>query len=195
MDDNNPSRKLIALCPNCSGDKNSLTDTPKKNVAPENSQKEMVCMTCAAHFTIGERKIKVEGVNSDEVKDVATHLMKQADEFEQSEKELKQKIILRKELTNDKIKLLFVVGGFWIGAFLGLGYFLLQVSTKNIDWYKYIGVLFALPIFFTLVGAFILKMTSSLKEESFLQIIRLTLNLNFKGLKFLSNSKNNNTSP
>ena len=183
------------MCPQCGGHtaefENYLKDITKKKLDPENSPKEIMCMTCAAHFTIGERKFKVEGVNSNEVKDVASQLLKQADEFKQSEKDFQQKLKLRKELTNDKIKQLFVVGGFWIGAFLGLGYFLLPVSTKSIDWYKYLGVLFALPIFFTLVGAFILKMTSSLKEESFLQIIRLTLNLNFKGLKFLSSSKNN----
>lgn len=189
------SKKLIFICPQCGGDnieiENYLKGISGKNLV-QDSQKDFVCTTCAAHFTIGKRNIKIEGINSNEVRDVAVHLMKQLDEFEQSEKELQQKIKLQKELTNDKIKQLLIVGGFWIGTFLGLGYFLLQVSKNSIEWYKYIGILLVLPTFFTLVGAFILKMTSSLKEENFLKIIRLTLKLNFKGLKFLNDSKSNN---
>ena len=61
-----------------------------------------------------------------------------------------------------------------------------EISTKNIQWYKFILTLFIIPLFFTLLGAFILRTTSTLKEVPFIKLVEMTLKLNFKGLKSLT---------
>ncbi|MCW3110832.1 MAG: hypothetical protein JWQ09_5338 [Segetibacter sp.] len=199
MGNKEESKKIIILCPSCGGlveryfqylqDLNINTaDSLNEKKETDHLNEKSACMVCGVYITAGSYQIKVEGVSSDQVKDVAAHLYKQAMEADK-EKESVLKIMLRKELTKDKLKQLFVVGSFWIGAFSAVGYFLLEVAQENIDWYRFIGILFALPIFFTLLGAFILKMTSSLKEESFLKLILVTLNLNFKGLKSFTEAR------
>jgi hypothetical protein len=92
------------------------------------------------------------------------------------------------ELENDSLKRILISGGFWFGIFIGLGYFLFQIALSDISWYRFLAVMFFLPLFFIIVGAFALKTTNSLKEENFIRLMELTLKMNFKGLKALSDN-------
>jgi len=91
------------------------------------------------------------------------------------------------EIEKNKVKQLVVIGGFWFGIFSGLGLFLLQVATSDITWYRFIIFMFCLPLLFIVIGAFILRTTDGFKEENFLKLIELTLKINLKGLKALTN--------
>ena len=151
------------------------------------------CPECGMSLRMGDTELKVEGKHSQEVKDVASHLLKQIHDAKMKEAEKLQIRELKRELSNDKIKHLFLAGGFWMGIIIGLGYFVLQVSNSQIAWYRFIIVLFVIPIFFTVVGAFILKTTSALKEENFMKLIALSLKINLTGLKTLGRSKGSQT--
>ncbi len=106
--------------------------------------------------------------------------------MQQTDNDLYKRQKAKMELENDNLKRIIVSGGFWFGIFIGLGYFLLQVATSDISWFRFITVMFCLPLFFTVIGAFALKTTNSLKEENFMRLMELTLKMNFMGLKVLS---------
>ena len=91
------------------------------------------------------------------------------------------------EIEKSKLKQLVLTGGFWFGIFIGLGYFLLQVATSDISWYRFTIFMFCLPLLFVVIGAFILRTTDGLKEENFVKLMELTLKINLKGLKALTN--------
>ena len=95
------------------------------------------------------------------------------------------------ELENNKNKILIIRGIFWFGFFILL-YFILSdlASNKGIDLVRFLGVLFGLPIIFTIIGAFILRSTDSLSQVNFIQLIKLTLNINLKGISALNPKKN-----
>ncbi len=92
------------------------------------------------------------------------------------------------ELENDSLKRIIISGGFWFGIFIGLGYFLIHLAASDISWYRFLAVIFFLPLFFIIVGAFALKTTNSLKEENFIKLMELTLKMSFKGLNALSDN-------
>ncbi len=68
----------------------------------------------------------------------------------------------------------------------GLGYFLLQLASSDISWYRFLAAMFFLPLFLIIIGVFALKTTNSLKEENFIKLLELTLKMNFKGFITLS---------
>ena len=106
--------------------------------------------------------------------------------MQQTDNDLYKRQKAKIELENDSLKRIIISGGFWFGIFIGLGYFLLQLASSDISWYRFLAVIFFLPLFFIIVGAFTLKTTNSLKEENFIRLMELTLKMSFKGLKALS---------
>jgi hypothetical protein len=106
--------------------------------------------------------------------------------MQQTDNDLYKRQKVKIELENDGLKRIIISGGFWFGIFIGLGYFLLQLASSDISWYRFLSVMFFLPLFFIIVGAFALKTTNSLKEENFIRLMELTLKMSFKGLKALS---------
>lgn len=85
--------------------------------------------------------------------------------------------------------LLIVTGGFWIGLLLGISHILMFLATTHIDWYRFITIMAGIPLMFTLLGAFLLKTTSNLHEKSFMELVRLTLIMNFSVFKRLKQLK------
>ena len=108
--------------------------------------------------------------------------------MQQTDNDLYKRQKAKIELENDSLKRILISGGFWFGIFIGLGYFLFQLALSDISWYRFLAVMFFLPLFFIIVGAFALKTTNSLKEENFMRLMELTLKMNFKGLKALSDN-------
>lgn len=106
--------------------------------------------------------------------------------MQQTDNDLYKRQKAKIELENDSLKRIVISGGFWFGIFIGLGYFLLQLASSDISWYRFLAVIFFLPLFFIIVGAFALKTTNSLKEENFIKLMELTLKMSFKGLNALS---------
>lgn len=106
--------------------------------------------------------------------------------MQQTDNDLYKRQKAKIELENDSLKRIIISGGFWFGIFIGLGYFLLQVASSDISWYRFLAVMFFLPLFFIIIGAFALKTTNSLKEENFIKLMELTLKMSFKGLNALS---------
>ncbi|MES2107937.1 MAG: hypothetical protein V4577_04285 [Bacteroidota bacterium] len=157
----------------------------------EYAKKPMNCPYCGAHIKIGDAVIHVSGDKSDEVKNVSSHLVKQVNDAQLELHKLNEQKLLQKELANNSIKLLLVSGGFWVGSFFAVFYMVFSLATSQVNWYRFIGALFGLPILFTILGAFILRTTAHISEKNFVQLIKLTLNLNFKGLKFLSKPNEN----
>lgn len=92
------------------------------------------------------------------------------------------------ELEKDKPKQFILTFGFLFSAFIGLGYFLLQIASSELSWYKFIALMLCLPLFFIIIGAFALRTTDSLKEENFMKLMELALKTNLRGLKGLVES-------
>jgi uncharacterized protein YqhQ len=90
------------------------------------------------------------------------------------------------ELEKDNTKRFLLMGGFWTLLLFCIVYLLLQIATINISWFRFISVMFGLPIVATVFGAFILRTTNSLKEENFIKLMTLALKINFQGLRILS---------
>jgi len=61
-----------------------------------------------------------------------------------------------------------------------------QIALSEILWYRFLALLISLPVIFTVVGAFALRATDSLKEENFLKLMELAFKMNLKGLKALN---------
>lgn len=93
------------------------------------------------------------------------------------------------EIEQSKIKNFLLVGGFYVALAFGVFYILFQFAISEISWYKFVGILFGFPLFFTVIGAFILRTTDSLKEENFIKLITLALKINLSGLKVLTRKK------
>ncbi len=90
------------------------------------------------------------------------------------------------EIEKDKTKRFILNFGLLISIFLILSYALFQIAKSEIPGYRFLLLIFALPIIFIVIGAFALRSTESLKEENFLKLIKLALKINIKGLKTLS---------
>lgn len=93
------------------------------------------------------------------------------------------------EIENNGIKKFFLMGSFWIGLLFIVYYMVTQLAESNIVWYRFVLVLFAIPVLFTVVGAFALRSTNSLKEENFIKLMNLALKINLQGLKILSSNR------
>lgn len=107
--------------------------------------------------------------------------------MQQTDNELYKRESAKLELEKDSNKRFLLIGGFWILLLICVVYLLLQVATSNISWFRFISVMFGIPVVATVFGAFILRTTDSLKEENFLKLMTLVLKINFQGLKVLSN--------
>lgn len=95
------------------------------------------------------------------------------------------------ELENNQTKLFLIRGLFWLGM-AGVLFFMLRdlASNDKIDLIRFFGVLFGFPIIFIIVGAFILRSTNALSQVNFIKLLRLTLNINLKGISALNPNKN-----
>ena len=171
------------FCRSCNA--TGMIDSNKASSLVTADQK-MSCPVCNAHIEVGDTVIRVSGDFYNEVKEVSSHLYEQVNLAKMRKEELNNKNLLRKELTNNTLKLLIIGGGFWLGVFVAVFYMILSIATASIDLYRFIGSLFVLPVIFTLLGVFVLRTTSQISEKNFVELVKLTLNLNFKGIKFLS---------
>ena len=90
------------------------------------------------------------------------------------------------EIEKDKPKRFILTFGFLISLFLILTYALFQIAKSEIPGYRFLILIFALPLIFTVIGAFALRSTESLKEENFLKLMKLAFKINIKGLKIFS---------
>lgn len=90
------------------------------------------------------------------------------------------------EIEKDKPKRFILTFGLLISIFLILTYALFQIAKSEIPGYRFLILIFALPIIFTVIGAFALRSTESLKEENFLKLMKLAFKINIKGLKTFS---------
>lgn len=106
--------------------------------------------------------------------------------MQQTDNEFYKKESAKLELEKDNTKRFLLIGMFWIVLMFCVLYVLMQIATSNISWYRFLGVTFGLPIVATIIGAFILRTTDSLKEENFIKLMTLALKINFQGLKALS---------
>lgn len=93
------------------------------------------------------------------------------------------------EIEKDKPKRFILTFGLLFSLFIGLGYFLLQIASAEISWFRFIALLLCLPLFFIVIGAFALRTTESLKEENFMKLMELALMTNLKGLRGLADKK------
>lgn len=87
------------------------------------------------------------------------------------------------EIEKDKPKRFILTFGFLLSFFLIITYTFFQISISEISWYRFIILIFALPL---VIGAFALRSTESLKEENFLKLMKLAFKINIKGLKIFS---------
>lgn len=93
------------------------------------------------------------------------------------------------ELEKDKTKRFILTFGYLISLFLILTYVFFQIAISQILWYRFLVLIFALPLLFTIIGAFALRSTESLKEENFLKLMKLAFKINIKGLKIFSSKE------
>lgn len=110
--------------------------------------------------------------------------------MKQNDIELFKKQNAKFELEQSKVKLLLLTFSFYLSGFLALGYFLWQIALSEISWFRFGLIVIALPVFFTIVGAFALKTTNNLKEENFMSLIKLAFQMNLKGLNALNEGLN-----
>ncbi|HRE76952.1 MAG TPA: hypothetical protein PLL09_03915 [Flavobacterium sp.] len=90
------------------------------------------------------------------------------------------------EIEKDKPKRIILTFGFLLCFFLIIAHTIFQIAVSEINWFRFIILIFALPLFFTVIGAFALRSTESLKEENFLKLMKLAFKINVKGLKIFS---------
>jgi len=95
------------------------------------------------------------------------------------------------ELENNKNKILAIRSIFWLGV-LTIIFFMLRdiASNEKINLIRFFAVLLGLPVIFTIVGAFILRSTDALSQVNFIELLKLTLNINIKGISALNPKKN-----
>ncbi len=93
------------------------------------------------------------------------------------------------EIEKDKTKRFLLVGLFWVIVMFCVTYILISIATSNISWYRFIAIMFGFPLVITIIGAFILRTTDSLKEENFIKLMTLALKINLQGLRTLSSKK------
>lgn len=115
------------------------------------------------------------------------YLMKRLTEEWKADKTVRRRARIGTELKNNKVKRLIITGSFWMCILSMIFYLLFRLIASNINWGRLIAVLAVLPVLFTLLGTFILKSMDSLREESFIKLVKLTLQLNLKVLKELLN--------
>ena len=90
------------------------------------------------------------------------------------------------EIEKNKPKQILLTFSFYFSFFLILLYALFQIAISEIVWYRFLVLIIALPVFFTVIGAFALRTTDSLKEENFIELIKLAFKTNISGLKILT---------
>lgn len=112
--------------------------------------------------------------------------------MQQTDNETYKRQSAKLELEKDNTKNFLLKGLFWIVLLFCVLYVLMQIATSNISWYRFLAVMFGLPMVVTIIGAFILRTTDALKEENFLKLMTLALKINFQGLKVLAGKKDDN---
>lgn len=96
------------------------------------------------------------------------------------------------ELENNGLKKFLLIGSFWIGLMFAVFYIVMHIAESNILWYRFLAVIFFLPLLVTVIGGFILRSTDGLKEENFIKLMTLALKINLQGLKVLSSKSEAN---
>jgi cytidylate kinase len=91
------------------------------------------------------------------------------------------------EIEKNKPKQILLTFGLYFSFFLILLYALFQIAISEIHWFRFLALILALPVFFTVIGAFALRSTDSLKEENFIELMKLAFQTNISGLKILTN--------
>jgi hypothetical protein len=96
-----------------------------------------------------------------------------------------KKLKAKSDIENNSLKKLYFTGLFWLVLFGVIVFVVFSIFDSSIPiLYKPLAVFF-IVILFSVVGAFILRTTKELSEEGFLQLMKLSLKIGFKGLKTL----------
>jgi hypothetical protein len=147
------------------------------------------CKLCEVEVSLINYYVKIKGVQDESIQTWTNDLVKQLIEDKRADRKIRMQANLSMELKASKTKRFLLFGSFWIGTFFGLFYLLIYSASSNINWGILIAVFSFLPIFFIILGAFILKSMDSLKEENFMKLVRLTLGLHFKVIRSLIKRK------
>lgn len=160
-------RIVSLICPGCAHSFSAVVRTSEHSITDQ-AATPVVCPLCSAThiYELGELKmvLTVEGSSADEVKDVATELMK-----EMGEKEMP------KTIRNP-----WISGSFYLATILVIGTLFLVVS-KMVHPLAFPVILVSTLLGVSLVGAFQLKQDKSLSQRNFLYLMALT----FRQLPFI----------
>jgi cation transport ATPase len=181
----------------CTKCKNSYEICPKKSaeIHPEKllhlqQGPHKDCIPCEVKISLVDYYVWVRGGQPKDVKCIANEMIQQLMEAKRAEHEQKLQTTIANESKNDRLKRLLITGGFWLGLLAAIFYMLINLAISNIHWARFTAVLLVLPILFTLPGAFILRSADRLKEKSFMELVKLSLKLNFKSIMSLQKKKN-----
>jgi hypothetical protein len=93
------------------------------------------------------------------------------------------------EIESDYLKKFYFTGIFWLIALGVVVFIVYSIFDSSIPvLYKPLAV-FLIIVLFSIVGAFILRTNEDLSEEGFLELMKLSLKIGFKGLKTLDNKE------
>ena len=91
----------------------------------------------------------------------------------------------KSEIESNSFKNLYFTGIFWLIVLLIIGFTVFSIFDSSIPiLYKPLAV-FLIIVLFTVIGAFILKSTQKLSEAGFLELMKLSLKVGFKGINSL----------
>ncbi|UPK67996.1 hypothetical protein [Chitinophaga filiformis] len=96
---------------------------------------------------------------------------------------------LTAEMKQHPVKETFISRLFWPGSLGGLIYALKDLGESGMSWFRFTGILMAIPTLFVLLGVFVLYSSDSMKGESLYKLIKLSLRINLSGIKSLLNNK------
>lgn len=163
---------------------NSIT-MPSEAISGDNQP----CQPCRVEINLVDFSCTIDAASADDACRISTIVLPHITEARNNNY---KKQTLTKMKTNKKVQdtiLLIATGGFWVGLLLGIFHILISVAVSNIDWPRFLTVMTIFPIMFTLVGAFLLRSTGQMGEKGFMQLIKVTLVLNFSIFKVLKHLK------
>jgi hypothetical protein len=171
------------VCPKSTAKKNA---TERKAVSGEKSK---TCFPCIINLNLIEYSFDIQSEHTKEAGVLAIALLKEMATLKQASEERQMRFALARGCSNNRMKELWITGSFWLGAFAAIFYMLSNLAISDLHLFSLLAVLISMPNLFTLVSACILRWTKSLKQKNFMELMLLGLRLNFKGMKFLSETK------
>ncbi|SHN45524.1 hypothetical protein [Chitinophaga sp. CF418] len=187
-----PSNRI--LCNSCNRDTGIVplpavykgTIEQPKDVATENSAS---CFPCKVEVDLTQFSFTVYAQSPHQAKVITDTLLPHMIYAKNQHFLIKNKTEMKKNQQVQSLILLVATGGFWVGLLLGISHILMAFATSHMDWYRFIAVMAGMPLMFTLLGAFLLKTTGGLAEKNFMELVKLTLIMNFSVFKLLKQLK------